>query len=213
MARIDVPRAVSDRIMGFGPELWAPGQIVHRVRSGAFTEPLLRASPRWRGVFQIGLRASWRVSSGPIVGAVELFLAQMSRPGTWCEMPWGGDPPRYPVPRGAYVGMVTVAETAAAGFSIRRTSGADTGPLEVGQWVCAVGRCAIVREVGMEAAGVQAGVRTLPTLPVIVGNEVRPAGEMRMRFPSNADDTIALPRGASFAGPWAMPWEEYLGAP
>lgn len=286
MAQIQVPEAVSGRILGFGPELWAPGQIVLRMRSGVLSEPLLRADARWRGVVQIGTRSSWRAASVAAVSAIELFLAQMSRPGAWCEMPWGGDPPFYRTPAAAVAGVVTVAavggsgfsiqliaaasrsplvvgqvlcgggrcgrvtaagavdamgvqagvrtdpalpvvagesivetyygtvhqlETAASGFQLIRRSGGGTGPLEVGQWVCARGRCAIVKEAQREFAGIQMGIRTVPTLPLLMGTGVGPAAEMRMRFPSSGDDTINLPRGGSFAGPWSMPWEEYLG--
>ena len=214
MAQVRVPASVSRRVVRFHVELWPPGQVVHRVRSGELTTPLLRASPRWRGQIEFGALASVGSDAKALaVAEMDLFLAQMSRPDNWCLMPFGGAPPRRRVPPGAYVSAVTVAETADAGFSVMRSSGADTGPLRVADWICALGRCAIVQEVGMVAAAVQAGIRTLPTLPVIVGTEVRPAGEMRIRFTPLGDAVIGSPRGLSYAGPWVLPWEEYVVAP
>ena len=212
MAQVTVPASVSARLVRVGFELWAPGQITLRMRSGAIDGPLVRGEPRWRGQVELGPRPAVGGDAKALaVAEMDLFLAQMSRPDNWCLMPWGGRAPRFRVPPGAYVGAVTVAETVDAGFTLRRSSGADTGPLRVADWVCAEGRCAIVQEVGMVVAADQSGIRTLPTLPLIVGTEVRPAGEMRMRFTPSNDQTIGMRRTLGYAGPWILPWEEYLG--
>ena len=214
MAKVTVPASVSRRIVRWHVELWAPGQVVHRSRAGALSTPLLRASPRWRGQIELGAHPAVGPDAKALaVAEMDLFMARMSRPDNWCEMPFGGAPPRYRVPPGAYVAAVTVAETVAAGFSVRRSSAAGTGPLRVADWICALGRCAMVDAAGMVVGAVQSGVRTLPSLPLVVGTEVRPAGAMRIRFTPSGDSTIGSSRGLSYAGPWVLPWEEYVVAP
>ena len=207
-----VPPSVSGRLVRMAFELWAPGQVTHRLRSGAIAGPLLRASPRWRGQLELGARPSMGGDAAQRANAdMDLFMARMSRPGAWCAFPWGGAGPRFRVPPGAYVGAVTVEETVAAGFTLRRSSAAGTGPLRVGDWVRSGGRCAIVDAAGMVMGADQSGLRTLPRLELATGAEVRPGDVMRMRFPSSGEDTVGSTRGLGYAGPWVLPWEEYVG--
>lgn len=209
--QVPVPAVVSDLVIRVRPELWAPDQIVHRLRSGALDDPLVLADPRWRGTLELSPWAAFGDAAGDVdrVAAVDLFLARMSRPDRWCEMPWGGDAPSHRIPDAAYRAAVTVAETEAAGFSVQRSAGA--GGLREGDWVRSGGRAAMVDAAGAVGGAGQAGLRTLPALSLAVGAVVEAGTVMRMRFTPDGDATLALPRTAGLGGPWVLPWEEYLG--
>ena len=215
MAQVTVPPEVSGRITRIEHELWAPGQITHRLRSGAIDGPLLRGSPRWRGIIEIGVRPSWIPARQREAAAIDLFMSLMTRPGCWCNMPWGGDAPFFPTVDTTYRATITTAETAADGFTITRSAG--TTMFQVGDWIHIGGRVGIVREIAepvmMQPATEQRGMRVLPDIAAGFGvtTPVFRGDLMRMRFPSSNEDTITNPRTGSFAGPWILPWEEYLG--
>ena len=229
MARVDVPAAVSGRIMRYDPELWAPNQITYRTRDGLIIGPFVRAGgfPRWRGQVEIGSLSSGRGGAARLraLSQIDLFIAQMSRPDAWCNMPFGaagGAGGRYITPAATYHSVVSKAATADAGFEVRNQPAAGDAALAVGDWIAAhspltpdgVLTCAIVKAVGdaVTAGGAtsQAGLRTEPDLELAVGSNVYPASHIRMRFPANDDATMSLPRGPSFAGPWVFPWEEHV---
>ena len=245
MAEVTVPAVVSSRITLSEVEIWAPGQVVLRERSGGLSDALLRARPRWRGMLQIG-RMAWRGSElvrDPAkpgdylrrsrrdqLAAVEQFIAEMSRPGSWCNMPWGSNsvPARYRVPSSAmapgvpHVSAVTKAQTADAGFEVAMAATAQV-PLVAGDWICAhaggpnILHCAIVTEAGAgltvrsDGTYLQQGIRTVPDLRLAVGANVYGGDFMRMQFSVSGDSTITLPRGGGLAGPWTLQWEEHLG--
>ena len=217
MAEIPIPTAVSNRVIRITHELWAPGQITHRMRSGAIDGPLVRGTPRWRGLIEFSRWAAFGDDDDvDAVAAMDLFIALMSRPGNWCHMPWGGAPPAYRKPPDGYLAAITVSETEDAGFAVRRSAG--TGAFQVGDWMNIHGRLGIVREAD-DPTGAgdrdQAGLRTIPDLATYpnvagVGTPVYGGTHMMMQLSHDNDATISSPRTAHYGGPWVFAWEEYL---
>ena len=215
MAQVPVPEEVAQLLVKVTHELWSPGQVIHRMRSGALDGPLLRAERRWRGTVEF---SAWAAFGDPAwdvdrVAAVDLFFARMSQPENHCIFPWGGPAPLHRIPDVNWRGTITVAETEDAGFTVRRTAG--SGGFRVGDWLSISQRACIVREANAPNGAVQTGLRTVPDIdPVTHAGATTPvyAGdEMCMRFTPNGDATLRSQRMGGLAGPWTLVWEEYLG--
>lgn len=190
-------------------ELWSPGRIVHRLRSGALSPPLDRSDPRWRGTFTLGVHGVRGADGSRRAAVVEAFLAQFGDPRNHVELPWGGSAAgRFPVP----AGWRGVAQGGPVGgvITFTRTSG---GAVSVGDWLRVedgfphAHRCVIVVAVaGTDAAPQLSFEPPLPRLTVT--NVLNPAATMAVRMRDPGEQGIPVSRSPSWGGAVTVQWEE-----
>lgn len=189
------------RIVEISHEVWSPGRIVHRLRSGDLDTPLVRGQPRLVGTVSLGLYGRGNYAGA---AAVELLLAELADPENFVDMPWGGDRASggYPSPIG-WEGDVTAAASGVYTFA-RRVG--RTEVVEPGDWLSR-GRVAMVRTVSGTAA---APVLTLiPDIPMSTGDTLFSAPTIRIRKRDPDESGILVPRSATgFAGGVTFEWEE-----
>ena len=214
MALIAWPADV--RITELDVEAWSPGRIVHRARGGALTAPLVRAPVRWRGMVSFGRYGVGGDLDRRAADRIEAFLAQLSDPDHWTEMPFCGDPPFRSTIASAWRGRTTAF--AAGLHTLVRTGGGPANPgdpdpmPQVGEWLQYGGGASSRLLQVVTAAGTAADpqITTSPAIAGAGGDLWYPASTMRVRKTEPDDTGITAVRSASWGGDASWAWEEVL---